>query len=159
MNYHPTLLDIANRDMEIQRWDDEAAWCRKHWDRVARITAWVSGVLWLAALTVPGFVATGILVLIALASSCLTVMVFSIRSEPLPELVGRPRPIKLKIVPFTQSENFSLVVNQAPEIFLHCCACPGCGNVSVHKIDAPVYVRWASVIRTCDVCSREWAQR
>lgn len=70
-----------------------------------------------------------------------------------------PRPRPLGIVKFNSIENDYLIYHQPEEPFRANCTCPGCGKVDVHLLtNHPNAPKWATVVRHCQVCDREWAQ-
>lgn len=61
---------------------------------------------------------------------------------------------------YSREESQRLMGTQAPEPFESTCACPGCGAMEAHSLRLPRTgePKWASTIRTCASCGREWAQ-
>ncbi|BCO56119.1 hypothetical protein MINTM005_13630 [Mycobacterium intracellulare] len=160
---HPTLIDIANRELEMADWDRLRAQCM----RQCRGMFWGGGLaaivclaaallfmditLWVA---IPAFVGV---IFFSLVFCCGCEALYG---EDIPYYPECPRPEPLQLVPFSAGENRVLISEQAPEIFLSGCACPGCGDVDVHllRTAGPGDPEWANVIRTCKTCQREWAQ-
>ncbi|OBI86448.1 hypothetical protein A9X01_17005 [Mycobacterium asiaticum] len=61
---------------------------------------------------------------------------------------------------YSREESQRLMGSQAPEPFESTCACPGCGAMEAHCLRLPRTgePKWASTIRSCASCGREWAQ-
>ena len=159
---HPTLLEIAERQKEIDRWDLLDTSVRRRnakWGCIAgSLTSVVLLVLILSPLppNYPWDAPAGVLVLFMVVASAICGLVWY--DDP---NLGRKRPEPLEVVPFSAAENRVLMSEQQEEVFFPACACPGCGDVLVHKMRKPdkgVEPLWAQVIRHCDTCQREWAE-
>lgn len=61
---------------------------------------------------------------------------------------------------FTRDQSLALMRAQQPEPFVALCPCPGCGNLEAHHLREPIpgEPSWATTIRTCAACNRQWAQ-
>ncbi|OQZ87913.1 hypothetical protein BST11_25460 [Mycobacterium alsense] len=157
---HPTLLEIAQRQRKIDRWDlDERRGRRRvrltyTLSLVVGLLILVTGALWAASADniLGAFQAAAGLPLCGVG-----VWAWTHRND---KFHGN-RPAPLVLVPFSDAENRVRMSEQEPEVFLGGCTCPGCGELAIHKIRQPAMgePEWAEVIRHCDVCGREWAQK
>jgi hypothetical protein len=61
---------------------------------------------------------------------------------------------------YTRDECRQLMRSQDRQDFIATCTCPGCGQVGLHTLREPERddPSWATVIRVCELCNREWAQ-
>ncbi|MDQ1306030.1 MAG: hypothetical protein QG671_1862 [Actinomycetota bacterium] len=61
---------------------------------------------------------------------------------------------------FTRSESREKMLLQEREEFRAICVCPGCGAIAAHALREPTLGEpdWATTIRSCATCRREWAQ-
>jgi len=160
---HPTLLEIAERQKEIDRWDLLDTSVRR---RNAKWICLGGNVLSPTALIVawwpsipPHWPWDLFLALVAVMMFAVAMIAALVWHEDPNH--GRKRPEPLEVVPFSAAENLVLMSDQQEEVFFPACACPGCGDVLVHKMRIShkgVEPLWAQVIRHCDTCQREWAE-
>lgn len=156
---HPTLLQIAQRQMEIDAWD----------------ALNVDGYRFAKPGTIISFLVTAVMVVLVVTPIPpnwpwdIPLCILSIFSAVVMVVCGLlwldkpfsgPRPELLAIVSFTWVENLQLMSTQATEEYRATCACPGCGNESTHLLRKlrDGEPDWATVTRRCRVCGREWAQ-
>jgi hypothetical protein len=156
---HPTLLEIATRQKEIESWE----------------ALNVGGYQWAKPGTIIGSLTCAVLIFLALTPippnwpwniPLLVVAIFTAVATVVCGLLWfdspdiGPRPELLEIVPFSRAENLHLMQGQAVEPFQAICTCPGCGHTDTHRIreHAGREPGWAAVTRHCGVCKREWAQ-
>lgn len=156
---HPTLAQIARRQMEIDAWD----------------ALRVDGYRFAKPGTIISFLLTAVMVILVVTPIPpnwpwnIPLCLLSIFSAVVMVVCGLlwldkpyagPRPELLEIVPFTRAENLRLMSTQADEPYHATCACPGCGDESTHQLRKPTDGEpdWATVTRHCRVCRREWAQ-
>lgn len=61
---------------------------------------------------------------------------------------------------FTRSESREKMRSEGREEFQAICICPGCGEIAAHALREPAKDEpdWATTIRSCGTCCREWAQ-
>lgn len=167
----PTPVQIAERNRQIAQWDAE------HRRREEQIAAYIEraelrdncvialkashfSFLFLTAIaTVVGWGKTGALLAIVVVATYW--LLRSLRHpEPWPVGPESEQPKPLSIIPFDHFENEKMLSQQGREDFSAACACPGCGAVDVHRITDEVSLPvWARVVRECDICARQWAQR
>lgn len=159
--YHPTLLEVSTRATEIEHWEViNAAGGYRHCGS-ACVGLTVFGVFYtyvaLDRRIPPNYPWNIPLYLLAIAFF-IAAAVFGMLHFYRPQ---GPRPTPLEVVPFSAAENKVLLSEQEPEVYFTACACPGCGDVGVHQMRMviPGDPEWAEVIRHCDVCGREWAQK
>lgn len=151
--HHPTLGEIAQREQERELWLAAHLGGR----RVAAALC-----LLFAAVPVVLYYTTGLptlpVFLLAVAS-VLAAVVCGLVVWDNPEPGPIPEP--LTILRYTREENIALMGDQEPESFHSTCVCPGCGQMDTHPVRQPVRQEppWAQVIRSCELCDREWAQR
>lgn len=154
---HPTLADIAQRDREI-------AHCRAMDVGGHRLAGRLTVGLAVAA------AAAGITASLIWSSggSGLPLLMLAILLAAMAAYCGRiwwidppiPTPDPLHIEPYSPAENRLLIGSQPWEPFWTYSTCPGCGHVDAQTI-RPTCIgepSWASVVRRCAVCDREWAQ-
>lgn len=150
---HPTQLEVAQRNQEIEEWRRRQEITRRRglWGLVL-IPLAVAGDIYL-------LMSTGSLLLGAMAFTLLVIapVAWRVSFRYWRDGDGTICPEPLAIRPFVNQENSYLVETQAPEPFRAVCACPGCGEVDAHRI-LPPGPEWAEVVRRCGVCHREWAQ-
>jgi hypothetical protein len=156
---HPTLLEIASRQRQIESWD----------------ALNVGGYPWAKPGAIVGFVVSAVMMVIALTPIPpnwpwdIPLVILSVFTSVATAVCGLlwfdspqigPRPELLEIVPFTRAENLRLMQEQAVEPFQAACTCPGCGHTATHRIRGPAEdePHWAAATRHCSVCEREWAQ-
>jgi hypothetical protein len=157
--HHPTLSDIAQRQKAIEAWEAVNVGGYRFAKPGTIIGFLISTLLVVLALTPipPNWPWDIPLALLAVFTTVATVVCgllwFDNRD------IG-PRPESLQIVPFSRAENLHLMNEQAVEPYLATCSCPGCGDVSAHRIREPAGGEpdWAKVTRQCAACEREWAQ-
>ncbi|UXA05703.1 hypothetical protein KXD96_22785 [Mycobacterium sp. SMC-2] len=148
---HPTLADIAQRDREVAH--------RRAMDvgghRLAgqltvglAVLAVTAGIT--AALLAPLVFVLAIL-LAAMSAYCARIWWID---PPI------PAPEPLQIQPYSPVENRLLMARQPWEPFWTYSICPGCGHIDAQPIRPPDDREpgWATVVRHCIVCDREWAQ-
>lgn len=162
--HHPTLLDIAQRETEILQWHRQRARCARV-DKImiaAGAPGAIAGLLAFAAFLGSPWLWAAIPAFVLFLGCTLMFFIglgeFAEHGHTYP---GAECPTPLELVPFSEGENRHLIARQEPEVFLAACACPGCGDVGVHfmRQPGPEAPRWAGVVRQCQTCNREWAQR
>jgi hypothetical protein len=156
---HPTLQEIADRQKQIDSWELRNVGGYEFAKAGTIAGSLMCGVMVLLAVTPipPNWPWDIPLVIVAIFTAVATVICGLLWFEK-PHIGHRPEP--LEIVPFSREENLHLMRGQAVEPFQVNCDCPGCGNASTHLIREPAggEPRWATVVRRCAVCKREWAQ-
>jgi hypothetical protein len=156
---HPTLLEIANRQKEIETWEVLNVGGYRFAKPGAIIGFLISAAMMVVALTPipPNWPWSIPLVIVAIFTAVATVVCGLLWFDN--PNIG-PRPELLAIVPFARAENLHLMNSQADEPYSVTCTCPGCGDLSTHLIRVPAEgePEWATVTRQCRVCEREWAQ-
>ena len=154
---HPTLLEIAQRQKEIEAWEALNVGGYRLAKPGTIIGALISAVMVVVATTpIPLNWPWNIpLVILAMFTAVLTVVCGLLWFDH-PD--GRPE--SLEIVPVSRAENLHRMHGQDIEPYRAICACPGCGDISTHLIREPAEGEpaWAAVTRHCEVCEREWAQ-
>jgi hypothetical protein len=156
---HPTLSEIAQRQKDIESWDALNAGGYRFAKPGTIVGLLISAMTVLLALTpIPPNWPWNVPLLILAIFTTVGTVVCGLLWFDNPDI--GPRPEVLTIVPFTRAENLHLMNGQAVESYWATCTCPGCGDLSTHLVrkrsaDEPA---WATVIRHCGVCGREWAQ-
>ncbi|MEE6136555.1 hypothetical protein SKC41_09430 [Mycobacterium sp. 050128] len=157
--YHPTLLEIAQRQQELDVWEALQVGGYRFAKPGTIISFLVSAVMLFLALTpIPPNWPWNIPLVIVAIFGAVTMVVCGLLWFDTPK--AGPRPQRLAIVPFSRAENLHLMNAQPVEPYLAACACPGCGDQSTHLVRQPVEgePEWSIVIRQCRDCGREWAQ-
>jgi hypothetical protein len=156
---HPTLAQIAQRQMEIDAWDA----LRVDGYRFAKPGTIVSflitaAMVFLVVTPIPPNWPWNIPLCILSIFSAVVMVVCGLLWLDRP--FAGPRPELLEIVPFTRAENLRLMSGQDIEPYCATCTCPGCGDESTHQLRKPSgeEPEWATVTRHCRRCEREWAQ-
>jgi hypothetical protein len=156
---HPTLLEIADRQKQIESW--EAFNVGGY--RFAKLgtvvgTLGCAVMVFLAVTPIPPNWPWDIPLIILAPFAAVGTVICGLLWFEKPHI--GPRPETLEIVPFSRQENLHLMGGQAVEPFQVICNCPGCGDKSTHLIRDPAEGEpgWATVVRRCGVCKREWAQ-
>jgi hypothetical protein len=156
---HPTLAQIAQRQMQVDAWDA----LRVDGYRFAKPGTIISflltaGMVVLVVTPIPPNWPWNIPLSILSIFSAVVMVVCGLLWLDRPYAGTRPE--LLEIVPFTRAENLQLMSAQLPEPYLASCVCPGCGDESTHLLRKPSdgEPEWATVMRHCRVCEREWAQ-
>jgi hypothetical protein len=156
---HPTLVQIAQRQREIEAWEALS----------------VSGYRFAKPGTILGFLVTAVAVFLTVTPvppnwpwniptsilaifAAVAMVVCGLLWLDQPDAGQRPE--SLEIVPFSRAENLHLMGEQAIEPYYASCTCPGCGDESTHLLRRTTEgePQWAAVTRHCRVCEREWAQ-
>ena len=149
---HPTVLEIAQRQQEIDEWCS----ARARWGRWFRLYG--VGPLLVALLAAGLLVAMGPWVWpgLLLFGAAFVGVVVRCNYPYIPPDCPQP----LQVVPFTANENaYHRYLQWEPEPFRAWCGCPGCGDVDVHLLErAGGDPAWANVIRRCRRCDRQWGQ-
>jgi hypothetical protein len=157
--YHPTLLEIAQRQQEIDVWDALQVGGYRFAKPGFIVSFLVSAVLLVLALTpIPPNWPWNIPLVIGAIFGAVAMAVCGLLWFDTPK--AGPRPQRLSIVRFTRAENLHLMNRQPVEPYLATCNCPGCGDLSTHQVRQPLAEgpQWSAVTRYCRVCGREWAQ-
>jgi hypothetical protein len=156
---HPTLVEIARRQTEIEVW--EALSVGGY--RFAKPGTIISFLLivvsvFLIVTPVPPNWPWNVPLSIATIFLAVVMVVCGLLWLDKPQVDSPPEP--LVIVPFSRAENVHLMNAQAPEQYCAFCRCPGCGDEATHLVRQPADDEppWATVSRQCRVCGREWAQ-
>ncbi|OBJ07806.1 hypothetical protein A5624_21330 [Mycobacterium sp. 1482292.6] len=148
---HPTLADIAQRDREI-------AHCRAMDGGGHRLAGRLT--VGLAVLAVAaGISAAWLAPLVSVLAVLLAAMsAYCARIWWIDPAVPTPQP--LQIQPYSPAENRMLMARQPREPFWTYSTCPGCGHVDAQLIHQPSEGEpsWATLVRHCVMCEREWAQ-
>jgi hypothetical protein len=156
---HPTVLEIAVRQKEIELWEALNLGGYRFAKPGTIIGSLICAVMVGVALTPipPNWPWNIPLLILAIFTAVLT-MICGLLWFDNPHI--GPRPELLEIVPFSRAENLHVMHGQAVEPFRAICTCPGCGDTRTHRIREPAEAEpgWAAVIRHCGVCEREWAQ-
>ncbi len=156
---HPTLLEIADRQKQVESWESMNVGGYRFAKAGTIVGSLMCAVMVFLAVTPipPNWPWDIPLVIVAIFTAVATVVCGLLWFEK--PNIG-PRPLSLEIVPFSREENLHLMREQAIEPFQVICDCPGCGDASTHLIrdSAEGEPRWATVVRRCGVCKREWAQ-
>ncbi|MGO9927531.1 MAG: hypothetical protein ACLPLP_15785 [Mycobacterium sp.] len=156
---HPTLLEISQRQKEIEAWEAMNVGGYRFAKPGTIIGFLISAAMVVVALTPipPNWPWNIPLVMLAISTAVATA-VFGLLWFGNPDI--GPRPESLTIVPFSRAENLHLMNGQALEPYRATCTCPGCGDLSTHLIRRPADDEpdWAIATRRCGVCAREWAQ-
>lgn len=158
---HPTILEIAQRETEILRWDSQRESLRRTSRKMRRLSPVP---LFVTALSIYLFInaKSAWLCSPALLVAVSGLLAFLWMALPGSDEPIQARPYPLQIVKFTSIENDYLISRQEEESFRALCTCPGCGKVDVHLIaPAPedyLMKSWAKVFRACEVCDRMWLQ-
>jgi hypothetical protein len=158
--YHPTLLEIAQRQQELDIWEALQVGGGYRFAKPGTIISFlISAVmLFLAFTPVPPNWPWNIpLVIVAIFGAVATVVCGLLWFDK-PRVGSRPE--RLAIVPFSRAENLHLMNTQPVEPYVATCTCPGCGDLRTHLVrrrdgGEP---EWSKVTRQCRVCGREWAQ-
>ncbi|WAJ44922.1 hypothetical protein OK015_28210 [Mycobacterium sp. Aquia_216] len=157
--YHPTLLEIAQRQQELDAWEAMQVGGYRFAKPGTIISFLISAVmLFLAFTPVPPNWPWNIpLVIVAIFGAVATVVCGLLWFDR-PKAGSRPE--LLAIVPFSRAENLHLMNTQPVEPYLATCTCPGCGDLSTHLVRQPDEgdPDWSKVTRQCRICGREWAQ-
>lgn len=157
--YHPTLLEIAQRQQQIDIWEALQVGGYRFAKPGFIISFLISAVMLFLALTpIPPNWPWNIPLVIAAIFGAVAMVVCGLLWFDIPK--AGPHPARLAIVPFSRAENLHLMSQQPVEPYLATCTCPGCGDLSTHVVRAPVdgEPEWSTVTRQCRVCRREWAQ-
>ncbi|MDT5115744.1 MAG: hypothetical protein QOE30_1483 [Mycobacterium sp.] len=157
--YHPTLLEIAQRQLEIDVWDALQVGGYRFAKPGFIISFLISAVMLFLALTpIPPNWPWNIPLVIVAIFGAVAMVVCGLLWFDTPS--GGPRPERLAIVPFSRTENLHLMNGQPVEPYCATCTCPGCGDLSTHLVHQPAEgePEWATVTRACRVCAREWSQ-
>ena len=155
--YHPTLLEIAQRQQEIDVWDALQVGGYRFAKPGTIISFLISAVMLFLALTpIPPNWPWNIPLVIVAIFGAVAMVVCGLLWFDTPS--GGPRPERLAIVPFSGAENLHLMNGQPVEPYLATCTCPGCGDLSTHLVRQPAEGEPATVTRRCRVCAREWSQ-
>jgi hypothetical protein len=158
--YHPTLLEIAQRQQELDVWDALQVGDGYRFAKPGTIISFLASavMLFLALTPIPPNWPWNIPLVIGSVFGLVAMVSCGLLWFDTPK-VG-PRPEQLAIVPFARAENLRLMSGQDVEPYLATGACPGCGDLSTHLVRQPVdgEPEWSTVIRQCRVCGREWAQ-
>lgn len=157
--YHPTLLEIAQRQQELDIWEALQVGGYKFAKPGTMISFLISAVMLFLALTpVPPNWPWNIPLVIVAIFGAVAMVVCGLLWLDTPKVGPRPQP--LAIVAFSRAENLHLMAGQPVEPYLATCTCPGCGDLSTHLVRQPVEgePQWSTVIRQCRICGREWAQ-
>lgn len=156
---HPSLTQIAQRQMEIEAWDALSVHGYRFAKPGAIISFLITAVMVVLVVTpVPPNWPWNIPLCILAIFAAVAMVVCGLLWLDKP--YAKPRPELLEIVPFIREENLRLMSAQAIEPYRAACTCPGCGNESTHLLRKPSDGEpdWATVTRHCRVCEREWAQ-
>lgn len=157
--YHPTLLEIAQRQQEIDVWEAMQVGGYRFAKPGTIISFLISATMLLLALTpIPPNWPWNIPLVIVAIFGAVAMVVCGLLWFDTPK--AGPRPERLSIAPYSRAENLYLMNGQPAEPYLATCACPGCGDMSTHLVRQPVEgePQWSTVIRQCRICGREWAQ-
>ncbi len=157
--YHPTLLEIAQRQQEIAVWEALQVGGYRFAKPGTIISFLAAAVLLFLALTpIPPNWPWNIPLVIAAVFGAVAMVVCGLLWFDTPK--AAPRPERLAIVPFSRAENLHLMNRQPVEPYLATCTCPGCGDRSTHLVRQPVEgeSEWSTVTRHCRICGREWSQ-
>jgi hypothetical protein len=157
--YHPTLLEIAQRQQELDVWEALQVGGYRFAKPGAIISFLVSAVMLFLALTpIPPNWPWNIPLVIGAVFGAVAVVVCGLLWFDNPK-VG-PRPDRLAIVPFSRAENLQLMSRQPVEPYLAAGTCPGCGDAATHLVRQRVEgePEWSTVTRQCRICGREWSQ-
>lgn len=157
--YHPTLLEIAQRQQELELWETLQVGGYRFAKPGTIISFAVCAVtLFLALSPIPPNWPWNIPLIIVAIFGAVAMVVCGLLWFDTPRAGPRPEP--LSIVPFSRAENLHLMSEQPVEPYLPTCTCPGCGEVSTHLVRQPVEdePQWSTVTRQCRVCGREWSQ-
>jgi hypothetical protein len=157
---HPTLLEIAARQKQIESWEALHVVGGYRFAKLGAIIGFLTtAVMLVLAITPipPNWPWNIPLVILAIFSAVATVVCGLLWFDN--PHIG-PRPEVLEIVPFSRAENLRLMHGQAVEPFRAIGTCHGCGDTATHLIrdSAEGEPGWAAVIRHCGLCEREWAQ-
>lgn len=153
---HPTLLQVADSEAKVMDWEIRDANFQKRVRPIGNALIVLSVVVFITGVATAALVGASQGVAIGFVWMILWFAGISIRG-----LGPGPRPAPLAIVPYTKWENARLCNAQEKEPFRAVCACPGCGDVDAHSFlqgDEMKIPDWATVIRQCDTCQRQWAQ-
>lgn len=157
--YHPTLLEVAQRQQELDVWEALQVGGYRFAKPGTIISLLVSAVMLFLALTpIPPNWPWNIPLVIVAIFGAVSMVVCGLLWFDTPK--AAPRPERLAIVPFSRAENLHLMSAQPVEPYLATCACPGCGDECTHLVRQPVEgePEWSTVVRQCRDCGREWAQ-
>jgi hypothetical protein len=157
--HHPTLLEIAHRQKEIEAWEAMNAGGYRFAKPGTIVGFLVSAAMVVLALSpIPPNWPWNIPLLIVANFTAVATVVFGLLWFENRDT--GPRPEFLAIVPFSRAENLHLMNGQAIEPYRATCICPGCGDESTHLVRRPAEAEptWAAVTRHCGVCGRQWAQ-
>ncbi len=157
--YHPNLLEIAQRQQEIDVWEALQVGGYGFARPGFIISFLISAVMLFLALTpIPPNWPWNIPLVIGAIFGAVAMVVYGLLWFDIPK--ASPRPERLAIVPFSRAENLHLMNRQQFEPYAATCTCPGCGDLSTHLVRQPVEgeSQWSTVTRHCRVCGREWAQ-
>ncbi|MCK8644394.1 hypothetical protein [Mycobacterium colombiense] len=147
---HPTLADIAEREREIAH--RQAMDIGGH--RLAgRLTTGLA-----VAAVAAGITATFAPLVLVLAVLLATMSAYCGRIWWIDPPIEIPE--RLRIEPYGPAENRFLMARQSWEPFWTYSTCPGCGCIDTHVIRQPSEREpgWATLVRHCVMCEREWAQ-
>ncbi|MCV7410818.1 hypothetical protein AWC05_25815 [Mycobacterium florentinum] len=157
--YHPTLLEVAQRQQELDVWEALQVGGYRFAKPGTIISCLVSAVMLFLALTpIPPNWPWNIPLVIVAIFGAVAMVVCGLLWFDTPQ--AGPRPEQLALVPFARAENLYLMNAQPVEPYLARCTCPGCGDESTHLVRQPVEgePEWSTVTRQCRACGREWAQ-
>ncbi len=156
---HPTLLEIARRQKEIEAWEALNVGGYRFAKPGTILGVLISAVMVVLAVTPippnwPWNIPLAILAIFTAVATVVSGLLWFDNPD-----IG-PRPELLEIVPFSRAENLHLMNKQAVEPYRANCTCPGCGDVSTHLVRQPAEgePEWTTVTRHCEVCEREWGQ-
>jgi hypothetical protein len=156
---HPTLSQIAHRQLEIEDWEARNVGGYQFAKPGAVLGFLVTAVLMFLAITpIPPNWPWNIPLVIAATFTAVGTVVCGLLWFEHPDIGPRPEP--LQIVPFCRTENLDLMARQLIQPYQARCACPGCGEECTHLVRTPADgdPSWATVTRRCATCEREWAQ-
>jgi hypothetical protein len=156
---HPTLLQIAQRQQEIDVWEALQVGGYRFAKAGSMISFLVSAtMLFLAFTPIPPNWPWNIPLVIVAIFGAVAMVICGLLWFDTPRI--GPCPERLSIVPFSRTENLRLMNGQPVEPYLATCTCPGCGDTSTHLIRQPVpdEPEWSTATRQCRLCRREWAQ-
>jgi hypothetical protein len=157
--HHPTLVEIAQRQREIEAWQALSVGGYRFAKPCTIIAFLVTAVaVFLTVTPVPPNWPWNVPMSILAIFSAVAMVVCGLLWLDKPDI--GPRPELLQVVPFSRAENLYLMSKQAVESYYASCVCPGCGDESTHVLRVPdkSEPEWATVTRHCRTCDREWVQ-
>ncbi|WP_301150154.1 hypothetical protein [Mycobacterium simiae] len=77
------------------------------------------------------------------------------------DMPPRDRPLQRRYTKAESKHIMQFQLGDESDEFAATCTCPSCGEIDTHTLRQPESgdPSWATVIRVCAVCKREWAQR